>query len=57
MHNTTTWNENVFAVKLNHWFQWYLSLKRVGHHAINSLLYLRILGEKYIKSMKMFSVN
>ena len=20
MHNTSTWNENVFASKLNHWF-------------------------------------
>ena len=24
MHNTTSWNENLFASKLNHWFQWYL---------------------------------
>ena len=24
-HNTTTWNENLFANKINHWFQWYLT--------------------------------
>ena len=37
-HNTTTWNEKLFAHKHNHWFHWYLSRDGVGHYAINSLL-------------------
>ena len=31
MHNTTTWNEKIFACKLNHWYHWYLSKDGVGH--------------------------
>ena len=34
---------------INHWFHWYLSQDGVGHYAINSLLYLRTLREKYVK--------
>ena len=54
MHNTTTWNENLFIGKLNNWFQWYLSQDGVGSYAINTLLYLRMLREKYIKMYEMF---
>ena len=54
MHNTTTWNENLFASKFNHWFQWYLSQDGVGHYAINSPLYLRMLKEKYVKMYQKF---
>ena len=25
MHNTTTWNEKLFASKLNDWYHWYLT--------------------------------
>ena len=57
IHNTTTWNENLFASKLNHWFQWYLSQDEVGHYAINSLLYLRTLREKYVKIFQNLSCN
>ena len=49
MHNKTTWNEKLFAGKLNHWYQWYLSKDRVGHYAINSLLFLTMTREKYVK--------
>ena len=39
MPNTITFNENLFASKLNHWFHWYLSKDGVGHYVINSLFY------------------
>ena len=54
MHNTTTWNENLFASKINHWFQRYLSQDGVGHYTINYLLYLRTLREKYVKMYEKF---
>ena len=54
MHNTTTWNEKKFSSKLNHCFHWYLSKDGVGHYAINSLLYLNILREKYVKIYEQF---
>ena len=57
MHNTTTWNENLFASKPNHWFQWYLSQDGVGHNVINSLLYLRTLREKYVNIYENFIVQ
>ena len=48
MHNTTTWNEKLFTGKLNSWYKWYLTEDEISHYAINSLLYLRTLREKYI---------
>ena len=38
--NQTTWNEQLFAGKINNWYGWYLSEKGVGHYAINSLVFL-----------------
>ena len=49
MHSTTSWHERLFAGKLNHWFEWYLSKDGVGHYAINSLLYLTTIREKYVR--------
>ena len=54
MHNTTTWNEKIFAGKLDHWFHWYLSKEGIGHYAINSLLYLTMLKEKHVKINEKF---
>ena len=48
MHKTT-WNDNLFVGKLNKWFQWYLSKDRAVHNAINSMLYVTTLREKYVK--------
>ena len=53
MHNKRTWNEKLFAGKLNHYYS-YLSKDGVGHYAINSLFYLTIMKEKYIKTYKRF---
>ena len=54
MHNTTTWNEELFASKLDAWYKWYLSKDGISNCAINSLLYLRTLWEKYIHVYKEF---
>ena len=49
MHNNTTWNEKLFVGKLNKWYQWYLSKDGAVHYAINSILYITTLREKYVK--------
>ena len=54
MHNSTTPNEKLFAGKLDSWYIWYLTKDAVGHYAINSLLYLRTLREKYVKMYEEF---
>ena len=56
MHNTTSWHERVFAGKLNHWFEWYLSKDGVGHYAIHATIrenYVRMY-EWFIEQLKMY---
>ena len=50
MYNKTTWNEKLFAGKLNHW---YLYKDGVGYYAIN-YLFLTMTREKYIKMYERF---
>ena len=50
MHNQTTWNENLFARKIQLWYQLYLSKDGVGHSAINSLLFLTTARVKVCQS-------
>ena len=57
MHNTTTWNEKLFASKLNAWYNWYLSKDGISNYMINSLLYLRRVREKYIHMYKDLSAK
>ena len=54
MHNTTTWNKQLFASKLDSWYNYYLSNNGIGHYATNSLLYLRTLREKSVKMYEEF---
>ena len=54
MHNKTTWNEKLFPGKFNNWYQWYLSKDGVEHYAINSLLYIITMKEKYVKMYEKF---
>ena len=49
MHNKTTWNEKLLAGKIDSWFLWYLSKDQVANYAINSLLLLTTIREKYVK--------
>ena len=54
MHNTTIWNEKLFSSKLNVWYNWYLSKNGISNYAINSLLYLIAVREKYIHKYQEF---
>ena len=49
LHNSTTLNDKLFAIKLDSWYNWYLTKDGIGHYAINSILYLTVLREKYVK--------
>ena len=54
MHNITTPNERLFVGKPGSSFTWYLTKEGVNHYAINTLLFLRILREKYVKMYEEF---
>ena len=54
MHNTTSWQERTFIGKRNQWFQLYLHQDGVGHYAINSVLFLTTIREKYGKMYERF---
>ena len=54
LHNQTTWNEKLFAGKIDDWYCWYLSEIGVGHYAINSLLFLTTAREKYVTMYERF---
>ena len=54
MHNTTTPNERLFTDELSMAFTWYVNKNGVHHYAVNLLLYLRTLTEKYIKMYEEF---
>ena len=54
MHNKTTLNKKLFVGKLNNWYQWYLSKDGAGHYAINSLLYITMMREKYVRMYEKF---
>ena len=54
MHNTNTWNEKLFAGKLTEWYNWYLPKDSISNYAINYLLYLRMIREKYIHMYEAF---
>ena len=52
MQNITTWNEKTFAGKLHDWMAIYSQDKGVHNYAINSILFLTTVQEKYVKCMK-----
>ena len=54
MQNFTTWNEKTFAGKLHDWMEPYSCNEGVHHYAINSVLFLNMVGEKYVKMYKRF---
>ena len=53
MHNTTSWRKNVCR-KLNQWFELYLCQDGIGHYAINSILFLTKIREKYVRMYERF---
>ena len=54
MQNFTTWNEKTFAGKLHDWMDLYSHDKGVHNYAINSVLYLTMVREKYVKIYERF---
>ena len=54
MLNITTPNERLFVSKLGTLFTWYVNKNGFHHFAINTLIYLRPLREKYIKIYEEF---
>ena len=54
MHNTSTWKERTFAGRLNQWFDMYLHQEGMHHYAINSVLYLTSVREKYVEMYERF---
>ena len=49
MQNITTWKERTFTGKLNQMYQLYMNEEGEHNFAINSILFLTTVREKYIK--------
>ena len=54
MQNFTTWNEKTFAGKLHDWMELYLQDEGVSNYAINSILFLITVREKYVRMYERF---
>ena len=54
MQNFTTWNEKMFTGKLHDWMQLYSQDKGICNYAINSVLFLTTVREKYVKMYERF---
>ena len=55
MKNITKWNEETFAGKLTQLNQYYLNEEGMGIFAINSVLFLTTVREKYVKMYERFT--
>ena len=54
MHNSTTEIERLFAGELNAAYTWYTNAPNTQEYALDSLLYLRTVRDKYIQMYKEF---
>ena len=54
MQNFTTWNEKTFAGRLQDWVELYSHDEGVHHYAINLVLFLTTVREKYVKMYERF---
>ena len=54
MQNFTTWNEKTFAGKLHNWMELYAQDEDMCNYAINSVLFLTAVREKYVKMYERF---
>ena len=57
MQNFTTWNEKTFTGKLHDWMELYSHDEGVHNYAINSVLFLTTVREKYVKMYERFIVE
>ena len=55
MQNFTTWNEKIFAGKLHDWMELYAQNEGVCNYAMNSVLFLTTVREKYVKMYERFT--
>ena len=53
-HNKTTWNEQLFAGQIKDWYYYCLTSRGVNQYAVNSILFLTMVREKYIKMYERF---
>ena len=54
MQNFTTWNKKTFAGKLHDWMEIYSQDEGMHNYAINSVLFLTTVQEKYVKMYERF---
>ena len=54
MQNFTTWNEKTFAGKLHDWMELYSQDEGICNYAINSILFLTTVQEKYVRMYERF---
>ena len=54
LHNKTTWNEKLFAGQIDNCYRYYSSSSGEQHYAVNSLLFLTTIREKYVKIYERF---
>ena len=54
LHNRTTWNEKLLSGQIENWYNYYSCSSGMQHYAINSLLFLTTVREKYVKMYKRF---
>ena len=54
MQNFTTWNKKTFAGKLHDWMEIYSQDEGMYNYAINSVLFLTTVREKYVKMYEKF---
>ena len=54
MQNFTSWNEKTFAGKFHDWREAYVKEDGIRHYAINAVLFLTTVREKYVKMYERF---
>ena len=54
MHNRTMWYERLYSGSVQKWYDLYASTNGLGQYVVHSLLYLRMIHEKYIKIYERF---
>ena len=54
MQNFTTWNEKTFTGKLHDWMELYSRDEGIHNYAINSILFLTTVQEKYVRMYERF---
>ena len=54
LHNRTTWKGKLFSGQIDNWYNYYSSSSGAQHYAINSLLFLTTVREKYVKMYERF---